>query len=131
MAELERMVGQKVQSLHERVKAKEDTFRVRAPSHAPDAHWASDVAWQSCPPAMLQRLITPSALSNYTLLHPCDSALLLVLAQPCCTAAAYAALCSLGQCFETAPPRLCRTRCWGWRGGLRKRRQPLPCWTRR
>ena len=29
MAELERMVSQKVQSLHERVKAKEDAFRVR------------------------------------------------------------------------------------------------------
>jgi hypothetical protein len=33
MAELERMVTQKVQSLHERVKAKEDTFRVRTPHH--------------------------------------------------------------------------------------------------
>ena len=31
MAELERMVTQKVQSLHERVKAKEDAFRVRTP----------------------------------------------------------------------------------------------------
>ena len=31
MTELEHMVGQKVHSLHERVKAKEDTFRVRPP----------------------------------------------------------------------------------------------------
>ncbi len=41
MAELERMVTQKVQSLHERVKAKEDAFRVRTaftkttPLHSP------------------------------------------------------------------------------------------------
>ncbi len=34
MAELERMVTQKVQSLHERVKAKEDAFRVGPPCQA-------------------------------------------------------------------------------------------------
>ena len=67
MAELERMVGQKVQSLHERVKAKEDTFRVRAPqpcsrgslrhscylaklslSHATEVHCLPSSAGQDC-----------------------------------------------------------------------------------
>ena len=38
MAELERMVTQKVQSLHERVKAKEDAFRVSPPSQAQLLH---------------------------------------------------------------------------------------------
>ena len=41
MAELERMVTQKVQSLHERVKQKEDAFRVSA--HAQSGNWHSQL----------------------------------------------------------------------------------------
>ena len=73
MAELERMVSQKVQSLHERVKAKEVTFRVRAPSHAPEAHCTSDVTRQSRPPVMLQRLAASPALLDSTVLCLCGA----------------------------------------------------------
>lgn len=38
MAELDRMVNQKVQSLHERVEAKEDAFRVGLPARHMSLH---------------------------------------------------------------------------------------------
>ena len=71
MAELERMVGQKVQSLHERVTAKEDTFRVRAPSHDPETDCTSVAAWQSCPSVVLRRLPASPALLDNTFLRLC------------------------------------------------------------
>ena len=67
MAELERMVGQKVQSLHERVTAKEDAFRVRLrqPSHALEVHCTSNMSpGRAALPAMLQGLIASPALLN-------------------------------------------------------------------
>ena len=50
MAELERMVSQKVQSLHERVKAKEDAFRVRliCQAHLPTLTYVQCADRQLC-----------------------------------------------------------------------------------